>query len=325
MEKQFDSFLGPLLEEYLSYRENLGYSIKIAKYDLRLFDRYLKKKGVREKLQPLFFLEMRSDLKLEPRTVNRIITVTRVFFQYLVRRGYYPDNPVKDIPYLPEWTSIPFIFSADETDRLLAAVIKRIRHKPKYFLRDFSQYMSILLMARCGLRISETRRLLRHQYRSDEKTIYIEKTKFKKDRLIPLPRQVGQEMENYLPVRDALAPTANPFLLAGIDQGSLYNGGILKMFRCAVRDIGLDQPRQRIATMIISRPIPHSLRHSFAVNTLKRIKQRGLSTQNALPVLAVYMGHSKYKHTLKYLKLADADHHRQFTGFIASQKVDNEP
>jgi len=309
------------MEEYLNYRGKLGYSIQGTKSHLRLFDRYLIEKGVRGKLQPLFFLEMRTALKMEPRTVNLTITAARVFFQYLVRREYYPDNPVKDIPYLAEWTSIPFIFSENETDYLLAGVIKRIRHKEKYFLKDFSQYMSIMLMARCGLRISETRRLLRHQYRLDEKTLYIEKTKFKKDRLIPLPRQAGQEMDNYLPVRDALAPAENPFLLAGLDQRGLYNCGILRMFRCAVRDIGLDQQRQRVATMIISPPIPHSLRHSFAVNILKQVKERGVSAQNALPILAVYMGHSEYKHTLKYLKLADAEHHRQLTQFIATKKA----
>jgi len=60
-------------------------------------------------------------------------------------------------------------------------------------------------------------------------------------------------------------------------------------------------------------------RHSFAVNTLKKVKERGMSPQNALPVLAVYMGHSEYKHTTKYLKLAGADHHRQFTNFMVKK------
>ena len=128
-------------------------------------------------------------------------------------------------------------------------------------------------------------------------------------------------MDNYLPVRDALASPANPFLLAGLDQRGLYQCGILRMFRCAVRDIGLDQQRQCVVTMIISPPTPHSLRHSFAVNTLKQVKERGVSAQNALPILAVYMGHSEYKHTIKYLKLSDADHHRHLTQFISTKKA----
>ena len=60
-----------------------------------------------------------------------------------------------------------------------------------------------------------------------------------------------------------------------------------------------------IGNTVFSSPTPHSLRHSFAVNTLKCVKERGRSAQNALPVLAAYMGHSEYKHTIKYLKFLD--------------------
>lgn len=319
---RFESFLGPLMEEYLSYRENLGYCIRSSFSKLKRFDRYVEKKDItREQLDPLFFLEMRTELKVEPRTVNCTIASTRMFFQYLVRRGYYDENPLKDVPYLPQWTSIPFIFSCEETDRLLTAVSNRIRRNRQYFLKDLSQYMAILLMARCGLRISETIGLLCHHYRPEEQSLYIEQTKFKKDRLIPLPRQICQEMANYLAARGVLASPYNPFLLAGLYKRSLSEPRIYHMFRGAVKDIGLDRPRQRIANTIISPPTPHSLRHSFAVNILKQVKERGASPQNALPILAVYMGHSEYKHTVKYLKLADANHHRRITGFISSKKA----
>ena len=113
--KRFDSFFEPLMEEYLSYREKLGYNTQTTLGNLKVFDRYVKmKQCTRRELSPLFFLTMRSDLKYEPRTVNRVMASTRVFFQYLVRREYYRENPVKDVPYLPEWESIPFIFSETE-------------------------------------------------------------------------------------------------------------------------------------------------------------------------------------------------------------------
>ncbi|MCP3887966.1 MAG: hypothetical protein GY702_03705, partial [Desulfobulbaceae bacterium] len=66
----------------------------------------------------------------------------------------------------------------------------------------------------------------------------------------------------------------------------------------------------------ISGPTPHALRHSFAVNTLRRIKERGDSPQNGLPVLAVYMGHKKYTYTIYYLKLIDSDQHRNLVDFM---------
>ncbi len=66
---------------------------------------------------------------------------------------------------------------------------------------DLSYYMAVVLLARCGLRISEPLRLKLNHYRFEDKTIYIDKTKFKKARLIPLPQSVAIEIENYLAVR----------------------------------------------------------------------------------------------------------------------------
>ena len=91
-------------------------------------------------------------------------------------------------------------------------------------------------------------------------------------------------------------------------------------FRQAVSDIGLDQPRRVLGNLNISRPTPHSLRHSFAVNTLLRIKQRGQSPQNALPVLAAYLGHSEYKYTAVYLRVADAQSRQNLVDFALWQK-----
>jgi integrase len=90
------------------------------------------------------------------------------------------------------------------------------------------------------------------------------------------------------------------------------------VFDRAVGDIGLEQPRQIIGNVNISSPTPHSLRHSFAVHTLSSVKKRGRSTQNALPVLAAYMGHSEYKHTLKYLKFIDAQQRLELANFIVT-------
>ena len=87
-------------------------------------------------------------------------------------------------------------------------------------------------------------------------------------------------------------------------------------FHQAIKEIGLTQAKQIIGNTNISGTTPHSLRHSFAVNTLRRIKERGDSPQNALPVLAVYMGHKKYTYTIYYLKLIDADQHRNLVDFM---------
>ncbi len=320
--KPFESFLAREIEKYIFYRQSLGFSLHPTTSHLRTFDRYLAMRKTEPTiLQPLFFLELRADLQLESRSVNHILSATRMLFRYLVRKGLYAANPVEDIPRLPKNEIIPFIFSDKQVDLLLKTVLNGIRKKQRYFFIDLTVYMTILLLARCGMRISEPLKMKVDHYRAKEKTLYIEKTKFKKDRLIPVPMSEAAELENYLAVRKSiLGSHRNPFLFAGAKQKGLNDNRVRCVFRQAVKDIGLDQSRQVIGNTNFSAPTVHSLRHAFAVNTLKAVQARGRSPQNALPVLATYMGHCEYRYTVKYLKMIDAKKRKQFLDFSIEQK-----
>jgi integrase/recombinase XerD len=320
--KPFESFLAPHLNDYLAYRDGLGYALKTCYGHLRLFDRYVHEAQADwNSLHPSFFLHMRSNLRLEASSVNHVLSVTRGFFRFLVRKGICENNPLLDIPPLKEEITVPFIFSPEQIDQLLKAICKRMQKTDASFLKELAMYMAIVLMARCGLRISEPLHLLKHHYRKDEGTIYIEKTKFSKDRLIPLPKAVIQEMDNFLSVHAHLCPEdENPYLLPGKDLNPIPDQQVRFLFHDAVRDIGITQPRKKLGNVIFNPPTPHCLRHSFAVNTLKAIKERGASPQHALPVLATYLGHATYFNTSVYLKVADASSRNKLYDFSLWQK-----
>jgi len=317
--KHFESFMASKLQQYVSYRRALGYAKKGIKPSLLAFDRYLIDQNANwEHLQPAFFLQLRAKISHHPNTVNRILSGIRSFFQFLVRQDICEDNPLKDIPPLPERYFVPFVFSPAQTDLLLQAVCKTIRKSEKHLLFDMTIYLSIVMLARCGMRINEPLRLRRHHYRADEGSVYIEKTKFKKDRLIPVPKAVLAQIENYLATRNVLCPgDQNPYLLAGRRLGPIKDYHIRAIFHQAVKNIGLSQPKQIMGNITFGKPIPHSLRHAFAINTLNHIKARGKSPQQALPVLATYMGHRKYQYTAAYLKAKDA---KDIAGLIAFTK-----
>ena len=308
------------MEQYLEYREKLGYSTK-AVASLRQLDRYLVTENVTtfKALTPLFFLKMRTDLAIDQNTINRVIYALRGFFQYLVRIEFCQQNPLTGIPRFKENNIIPFIFSDQETEHLLEAVWRQVRReKQAFFLKDMSCCLALQLLARCGLRISEPLRLEVRDFRTEERTIYIRKTKFRKDRLIPIPMDVANHLSDYLLLRNTLLPAdnQNPYLLVSDPAKGLHNQQVRNYFHQAIREIGLTQPKRVIGNTNISGPTPHSLRHSFAVNTLRRVKERGDSPQSALSVLAVYMGHKKYIYTIYYLKLIDADQRRNLVDFM---------
>lgn len=203
--KNFESFMAHQLNEYLLYRQNLGYSIRVSRAHLRIFDQYLRRTNADwDSLQPFFFLEMRANLEMEPRSVNTVFSSVRVFFRFLLRQNHVRENPLQDVPPLKENSIIPFVFSPAQINQLLASICKGVRRNEKVFLKELGLYLAVLLLARCGMRISEPLKLMRNHYRSDDGTLYIEKTKFKKQRLIPAPLAVISEIENYLSVRKAV-------------------------------------------------------------------------------------------------------------------------
>jgi site-specific recombinase XerD len=320
--KPFESFLAPQLNEFVAYRKSLGYAMNQPRSHLLAFDRYLKQTGADwSDLQPAFFLRMRANLDKAPKHANQILMIVRVFFQFLIRRGYVAQNPLQDIPSVKENTAIPFIFSAQQTDQLLTAIGKNVRKTEKYFLTDLAISLAILLLARCGMRISEPLSILNHHYRTDDATLYIERTKFKKDRLIPVPKAVTTQIDNYLCVRSRLTPDdQTPYLLAGKKHKPLRDYQLRSTFHQAVKDMGLKQQRKQMGTMNFNPPTPHCLRHSFAINTLTQIIKRGESPQAALPVLAAYLGHSSYLCTSVYLKIADAKSRNSLYDFTLWQQ-----
>ena len=317
--KHFKSFMAPQLQQYADYRLALGYAKKCIKPPQLAFDRYLiDQNATWQQLQPAFFLQLRAKISDHPNTVNTTLSALRSFFQFLVRQSICDNNPLKDIPPLPERYFVPFVFSPGQTERLLHAASQNIRKTPKYFLTDMAIYLAIVLLARCGMRINEPLRMHRDQYYRHDGTVYIEKTKFRKDRLVPVPKIALTQIENYLALRTALrADDQNPYLLAARKQRQLRGRQVRDAFHQAVKDIRINQPKQVIGNITFGKPLPHSLRHGFAIDTLNQITARGNCPQQALPVLATYMGHRKYQYTAAYLKVKDA---RDIPGLIAFTK-----
>jgi len=273
-------------------------------------------------LQPSFFLQLRSEISEHPGTVNEILLDTRSFFRFLVRKGILEENPLNDIPRLPKRHFVPFVFSQRQTEALIRTVCKNIRKSETCFLLDMAKYMAIVMLARCGMRINEPLHLRLSHYRKNEGTVYIERTKFRKDRLIPVPKTVLAEIENYLTLRKKLRPDdQNAYLLAGKGRAPLNDSNIRRVFHRAVREMGLYQPEHVVGNVTFGAPVPHSLRHSFAINTLNKIRSRGQSPQHALPVLATYMGHRKYQYTGAYLKVKNAEHRMGLLEYTKSRAV----
>lgn len=316
--KKFESFIAPKLEEYIRHRKSFGYNEQNLRSNLRSFDRYLLGKEITwHSFKPKFFLEFRNKLRGKPTTINGVLSGTRNFFQFLADSRFLPHNPLRDIPPCPVGEYFPYIFSMKQIAELLNIVKSKYSTTSNYPYQR-SIYIAILLMARCGLRISEPLKLLEKHYHQNEKTIYIEKTKFNNARLIPLPESVALEVDNYLCVKKKSFYTEqkNNNLIVGKNNKPLSITQIYNTFHQSVKDIGINSSKQQIKNITFGSPTPHSLRHSFAVNTLNRIRDREETTWDLLPILSIYMGHQNVCSTIKYLTVPNFKFRQNLLDFI---------
>jgi site-specific recombinase XerD len=324
---KFNSCLANDIDAFIRYRKDIGYTYDKYQNIFTSFDRYVhEKKASLNDMTPSFFLDFRSDLSVEPETINHMFIALRAFFDYLVRIERISVNPLTDIPALKSKNYVPYIFSPQQVESLLEAIEKNIRsNSESNFLIDLAAYSVISLMARCGLRISEPLKLRDEHYRKNERTIYIERTKFNKDRLIPLPESAAIVIDNFQSVRNSIIKQQKfTYLFTISPQGIIKNHTIYKTFQNALQDLKIDPLRYQAGNITFGQPIPHSFRHSFALNTLRFACQKGRNPENVLPILAAYMGHSDYSYTMKYLKVLDSEHRNNWVDFCVFNKNDRQ-
>lgn len=155
------------------------------------------------------------------------------------------------------------------------------------------------LMAVTGIRIGEAIGLGRDDIDRRERLIGVIDGKFGKSREVAIHHTTIAALDRYAELRDRLCPRpqCEAFLLSRNDTRLRYQCVHL-VFTRLVRATGREDRSPR------SRPRPHSLRHSFAVNTLRDWYANDVDVQARLPLLTTHMGHVTPASTYYYLTAA---------------------
>ena len=124
--------------------------------------------------------------------------------------------------------------------------------------------VAFLIAYESGLRISEIKSLKKEQIDIKSKRIIVERGKFSKDRVVPLPKTWKGWMIDFIPIKKSVR-------------------SLERNFKTASEKAGLNP-----------RFVFHSLRHSFATNCL----QRGMPINQ----VQLFMGHASIGTTSVYLR-----------------------
>jgi integrase/recombinase XerD len=307
----YRSFLADAMRDYLDYLDHLGYCIVPQASNLRRIDGFLVENniGCMQQCDSRLWLRLMAQYqgRVKGTTMRNWRNTFHGLCRYLVRQGWMPENPVEafPIPRLEHYR--PYVFSIDELRRFFDWLQQQADHSgdPLTSFRFRSRYVFYHLLYACGLRVSEGVRVTTADYSAEQCTLFIQPSKFHKDRLIPIGSRVASNLELLLELRQRLfgIPPAGPFFLV-LPKRRAYNPGTASQyFQTAMQHLGIYRSEVTYRNCTHGTPHLHELRRAFAVHRLMRWYHEQADVDAKLPLLATYMGHGRFEYTKTYLTL----------------------
>jgi site-specific recombinase XerD len=131
---------------------------------------------------------------LQPSSKGRYITSLRNFFRFMEYKGIRINTSVLNLPLAPAvWNNgnIPTILSSDEEKRL-----RSFHHENNP--RSKRNHLIVTIFLDLGLRCSEVAELRLTDIKWNEGTILIQNTKTKRNRRLPIEKELGKILEEYI-------------------------------------------------------------------------------------------------------------------------------
>jgi integrase len=288
--RAYAGFLAEKVERYIELRRSLGYTFYKQAGTLRAFVRFVESNELDGPVTR--GMALKFVLSFSGPANGRAIRhgVLRRFCEYLT--VYDATTEVLDRRTLPRSRAVPppRILSEAELASLMAACS---RISPATPLRGRTLATLIGLLASTGLRSGEALRLDRADVDLAGGVLTIRKTKFRKDRLVPVHASTRGALRQYAHDRDAAFSTPKDCAFFLSSRGNRLSSPGLHIAFADIRKLaGLDD----------GKPVrPHDLRHRFAATRLALWHQQRADVQALLPLLATYLGHASYSDTAYYI------------------------
>lgn len=282
------------VSEYLELRRSLGFRLK---EDERLLLNFVDFMGRRHAMHITAKLAVKWAQQPTSTDANYLagrLRAVRSFARYRILSDPHTEIPATDLLPSHRCAFRPHIFSQEEITRLLAISLQR-RRGAKAISR-WSRYAIFGLLSVTGMRVSEVLNLDLEDVDLECGVITIRNSKFGKSRLVPVHPTTCDILKAYREHRDEVLAgrVAKPFFISPLGSRithSVLNHSFLRLTRkLGIRGLS-DTTGPRL----------HDLRHTMAVEVLRRCYRSGADPERRLPALSTYLGHTHLSYTYWYL------------------------
>ncbi len=303
--------IGQTLQRFLDWAHAQGWRYDMTPVYLAHFERFLQHQGVQalDQVDTALLVDYQRQLlaSRSTATVNGYLSSLRALWRYLLREELVGEDVTKGVPCLPQDYFIPHLYRPEELsliERAMRVEIGQVHTPARRFCRRTRQ-TAFGLLRDCGLRVSEACRLDVEDYDRRARSLRIERTKFLKTRVIPLPRSTCARLDQYLAHRQRMATAQSDpqALFLSTYSRRLCRSALEAPFKELLCELWFYRPRHRQGRTVFGSTNLHALRHSYAVRTLERWQRQGCDVDHLLPLLSGYMGHVNVSYTATYLHL----------------------
>jgi integrase/recombinase XerC len=279
-----------LIQRFLEYLEVIRncspHTIRNYRLDLISFHTYLNKQDSLDKItkkEVREYLTYLNSQGISKRTVFRHLSALRSFFKYLVRENHLLSNPLdliaspkldKPVPKALTYEEIQHLFSQPDVSDYLG----------------FRDRCMMELFYSSGLRISELAGLNRSDLDLKKRAMRL-KGKGKKERIVPITKNVAGWIEGYLS-HTRRFEEGKPYREKDPKAVFLSKWGE----RLTTRSIDRMFKKYLLLSGLAVRATPHTIRHTIATHWL----EKGMD----LKTIQVLLGHQSLATTTIYTKVS---------------------
>ena len=255
------------------------------------------------------YLELRTAV-LSASSASNDRRVLLLLDQYLVLSGFQGKELTEDI--LSAWSKtlpkvksdyIPYIFSDEEIVSIFHYADNLTPQNPRSCSSFFQLKipMALRILYSCGTRLQETMSLQRKDVDFKNRTLFLKKTKFSKERVIPVHESLIAVMERYC-LTLGIMHEPEAFLFPGRKEGSHYTTRQMDSWFSEILKLADIDQRERDCHE--RGACLHCFRHLFVLKSMQQLEAAGHSVDMNDLLLPTYLGHECLLDTDKYMRFS---------------------
>ncbi|PRD40762.1 integrase [Phyllobacterium phragmitis] len=282
------------ITDYLDLRRALGFKLETDERYLLNFAAFMERRHATHITVKLAAKWAQQPASVDPNYHAGRLRAVRSFARYRILTDPHTEIPPTDLLPRQRIAFQPHIFSKAEIERILAGSWRQWAGATWFYC--LGRYTIYGLLSVTGMRVGEVLNLDLEDVDLDLGVITIRNAKFGKSRLVPVHETTRIALQRYREEREAhLAGRKVAAFFISVPCRRIIPSVLDRAFRRLTKRIGMR------GTSDPTGPRLHDLRHTMAVEVLRRCYSAGADPERRLPALSTYLGHTNLNYTYWYL------------------------